>query len=72
MAICFFHLRDGVDLLLDPDGRELSSLAAVVAAALLEARSIIGADARDGKIAPDQRIDVQDESGAVTRRPAEG
>ena len=65
MATYFFHLRDGQDLLLDPDGRELPTLAAVVTAALAEARAIIGADALDGKIVLGQRIDVEDEDGAV-------
>jgi hypothetical protein len=65
MAMYFFHLHDGAELLLDPDGRELSSLAAVVAAALFEARAIIGADAQEGKIALGQRIDVEDDTGAT-------
>lgn len=61
----FFHLRDGRNLLLDPDGRVLPDLKAVAAAALLEARAIIGADAKTGTMALDQRIDVEDEAGTI-------
>jgi len=65
MKIYYFHLRDGADVLLDPDGRMLIDMPAVLAAALLEARAIIGADARGGKIALDQRIDVEDALGVI-------
>jgi hypothetical protein len=61
----YFHLRDGTDVLLDPDGRLLPSLAAVAGAALLEARAIISAEAKGGKISLDQSIDVEDEAGEV-------
>ena len=64
MSLYFFHLRDGVDILLDPEGRELDSLGAVAAAALADARSIIGDDAFRGRIDLDQRIDICDEAGA--------
>ena len=65
MKTYFFHLRDGIDVLLDPDGRQLVDLAAAIAAALIEARSIIGADALLGTIMLEQRIDVEDELGAI-------
>ena len=65
MKTYFFHLRDGVDVLLDPDGRQLVDLAAAIAATLVEARSIIGADALLGTIMLEQRIDVEDELGAI-------
>ena len=65
METYFFHLRDGTDVLLDPDGRQLADLAAAVSAALIEARSIIGADALLGTIMLEQRIDVEDELGAI-------
>jgi hypothetical protein len=61
MSLYFFHLRDGVDIALDPEGRELSDREAIVASALAEARSIIGEDAKGGRIVLDQRIDVEDE-----------
>ena len=65
MKTYFFHLRDGIDVLLDPDGRQLVDVAAAIAAALIEARSIIGADALLGTIMLEQRIDVEDELGAI-------
>jgi hypothetical protein len=65
MQIYFFHLRDGVDVVLDQEGSMLGGMDAVIARALSEARSIIGADARAGKITLDQRIDVEDEAGVI-------
>jgi hypothetical protein len=65
MAVYFFHLRDGDDLLLDEEGRELSDAGAIAKAATLAARSIISADALDGVIGFDQRIDVEDSAGNV-------
>jgi hypothetical protein len=65
MGTYYFHLRDGEDILLDPDGSELSDMAAVVARALAEARAIIAADATSGTIKLNQRLDVQDHLGAV-------
>jgi len=65
MKTYFFHLRDGTDVLLDDDGRQLTDLAAAIAATLIEARSIIGADALVGTIMLEQRIDVEDELGAI-------
>lgn len=61
----FFHLRDGEDVLLDPDGRQMDTIDAITAAALLEARAIIGEEARAGAIALDKRIDVEDASGTI-------
>ena len=64
----FFHLRDGQDVLLDPDGRELFSLDAVAVIALDEARDIIGHDARVGRIKLDYHLDVEDIAGRVIHR----
>jgi Domain of unknown function (DUF6894) len=61
----YFHLRDGTDVLLDPDGRALPSLAAVAGVALHEARAIISAEAKGGEISLDQSIDVEDQAGQV-------
>lgn len=64
MARYYFHLRDGEDVLLDPDGRELDE-GAIIAAALAEARAMIAADVLQGHIRLDQQIDVLDAAGAV-------
>ena len=65
MARYFFHLRDSVDVVLDPDGREFETMDAIAQAALADARSIIGHEAFDGFIKFDQRIEVEDESGTT-------
>lgn len=70
MALYFFHLRNGTDLLLDPDGREVDGLAAVQAAALRDARSIISDDASSGRIRLEYRIDVQDAAGVLVHKIA--
>ena len=61
----YFHLRDGQDVLLDPEGRELNHPGAVEQMALNEARAIIGDDARSGRIALTHRIDVETEAGQL-------
>jgi hypothetical protein len=65
MASYFFHLRDGLDVLLDREGRVLDDAAAIADAALMEARFIISEDAKDGRIRLDQRIDVEDEFSKI-------
>lgn len=65
MTLLYFHLRDGHDLLLDPEGREIDGREAIATAALAEARAIIGDDATAGRINLDQRIDVEDEQQNV-------
>ncbi len=61
----FFHLRDGEDILLDPEGRELNHPGALEQMALNEARSIISDDVRSGRITLIQRIDVENEAGQL-------
>ena len=65
MARFFFHLRDGTDVLLDPEGRELAGVDAIPPLALEEARSIVSGDALSGTIMLNQRIDVEDETGQL-------
>ena len=65
MTHYYFHLCDGTHVLLDPEGRWLPNMEAVIALALLEARSLIGAEAIGGKIQMGQRIDVHDENGTL-------
>lgn len=68
MAIFYFHLRDGVDLILDEEGRDCEDFAAIAQSALLDARSILAGDVFDGHIQLDQRIDVEDAAGMVVHR----
>jgi hypothetical protein len=64
MALYFFHLRDGIDVLLDPDGRRMA-FTAVAGAAINEALAIISADARTGRIDLNQSIEVEDSDGTI-------
>lgn len=65
MALYYFHLRDGEDILLDPDGRILEGAGAIALCALVEARALISEEARSGRIRLNQRIDVEDADGVV-------
>jgi len=65
MSLYFFHLRDGTDVLLDPEGRDLPGAAAIAASTLAEARHLISQDALTGTIKLNQRIDVEDRAGTV-------
>jgi hypothetical protein len=60
----FFHLRDGADVLLDPEGVEMPA-DAIVGAALLQARDCIAGDVRHGRIDLHSRIDVHAEDGEL-------
>ena len=64
----FFHLRDGKDTLLDPEGSELSGIEAARHQALTEARSLISQEALAGVIKLDQRIEVEDDFGNLVHR----
>jgi hypothetical protein len=68
MALYYFHLRDGQDVLLDPEGVELADPAAVEQRALAAARSIMSSEVLEGRLPLDMRIDVEDSSGAVVHR----
>lgn len=64
----FFHLLDGADILLDPEGRQLAGLEVVKAIALREARMLISHEALNGAIDFNQRIEVRDGAGKVLHR----
>jgi hypothetical protein len=68
MPLYFFHLRDGVDELIDEEGRELDDPRSLAVVTLREARSILSAEAQEGRIALDQRIDVEDHEGRLVHR----
>ena len=65
MAVYYFHLRDGLDVLLDPEGCSLPDLRAVADKALRTARSLLSTDVLEGRLALDMHLDVADETGAV-------
>lgn len=65
MPIYYFHLRNGDDVLLDPEGQRLDAQSSVELAALLQARGLISQDALDGRIDLAYHLDVEDEAGLV-------
>lgn len=65
MARYYFHLRDGNDRVIDPEGREIDDPSRIPAMALREARSMIGHDATRGEIRLGQSIDVLDDKGEL-------
>ena len=65
MGRYFFHLRDGSDQLLDPDGVELPGDAEAKARAIAAARDTLSHEMKDGKIDLRYRIDVEDAEGTV-------
>ena len=67
MSKYFFHLLDDFEVLIDPEGREVED-GQVGAAALEEARAMIAADARSGRIDLRQSIEVRDSAGKVVHR----
>ena len=64
----FFHLRDGVDLLLDEEGRECADIAVAAALALEDARSIISDEVLGGLVDLDRHLDIETADGAVAHR----
>jgi hypothetical protein len=58
----FFHLRDGSDVLLDPEGAEMAA-DEVANKALWQARDCIAGDVKRGLADLRYHIDVHDESG---------
>lgn len=61
----YFHLCDGRDALIDPDGREIGDASTLKSAALREARAIISQEALGGEINLDQFIEVRDTDGKL-------
>jgi hypothetical protein len=64
----FFHLCDGRDTLIDPDGRELTDFTSVADLALKEARAMISQDALGGRIMLNQYIEVRDQDGKLVHK----
>jgi hypothetical protein len=62
----YFHLRDGVDETLDPEGHDMPDMAALRRAVMRNARDVLGGSLTiDGIIDLRYRIDAEDESGKV-------
>ena len=61
----YFHLRDHEERLLDPQGRSIDSPDEIPQIALDEARGIISQDALTGNLDLRQRLEIEDEHGAI-------
>ena len=61
----FLHLRDHLDELLDPEGKEYSELAALRLAVLANARDCLAGDMRNGIVDLRYRIDAEDADGNI-------
>jgi hypothetical protein len=59
----FFHLRESGEFVVDEEGRDLPDIAAVEAAAKMDARCVISAEAKAGKLPLAVCIEVHDEQG---------
>ena len=59
----FLHLRDHLDELLDPDGKQYADLAALRLAVLANARDCLAGDIRNGIVDLRYRIDAEDAEG---------
>jgi hypothetical protein len=65
MARYFMHLRDSVDEILDPEGREFTTMEELRKAVMFSARDMLAGDIRNGVIDFRFRIDAEDEQGAI-------
>ena len=65
MARYFMHLRDSTDELLDPEGREFSTLEALQHAVLFAVRDLMSGDVLNGRLDLRFRIDAHDDAGAI-------
>lgn len=61
----YFHLKDGAERLLDPEGREIAEPDQVPAISLNEARALIAQEALQGRINLSQRLEVEDGAGRL-------
>ena len=65
----YFHLRDGTDQVLDPEGVELSQ-EAIAPAVLAAARDCMAGDVHRGELDLRYRIDVEDGTGRIVHSRA--
>lgn len=61
----FFHLRNGDQLIEDPDGTELPDLEAALTDARVSARHLLADKLRAGAVLNGQRFEITDEAGRV-------
>ena len=67
MPHCFLHVRNGPDLLQDPDGQELADLAAAKEEAVAVARDLMAECLRSGQpLGLGRMMVIADENGDIT------
>jgi hypothetical protein len=70
VALYYFHLSDGHQALIDPEGREVADFSMISDLALKEARAMISQDALGGRIMLNQYIEVRDDAGKLVHQLA--
>jgi len=65
VTLYYFHLIDGHQTLIDPEGRNVVDPAQLGVIALGEARAMIAQDVLGGRIPLNQFIEVRDENGKL-------
>lgn len=70
MTLYYFHLSDGHQALIDPDGREIPDPGLISELALREARGMISQDAMIGRINLNQYLEVRDSEGKLIHQLA--
>ena len=68
MSRYYFHLCDGSETLIDPDGREVPDESLLGELAVKDARAIISHDALAGYIRLNQSIEVRDDQQKLILR----
>ena len=70
MAQYFFHLSDGHEVMIDPEGRNIADPSDIAEFARKEARAMISQDALSGRINLNQYIEVRNEHGKLVHQLA--
>ncbi len=65
MPLYFLNIRDGADLIEDPDGTNLPNVEAACREAIANARDILASKVRAGELVDGQIFEITDESGVV-------
>jgi hypothetical protein len=68
VALYYFHLSDGHEVVIDPEGQDIADPAQIGDLALKEARAMIAQDALTGRIQLDQYIEVRDAAGKLVHQ----
>lgn len=63
----FFNIRNGDELIADPDGTDLPDLDAAVEEALNDARELLSEIVKLGNLVDGQAFEIADETGKVVR-----